>query len=283
MNPFYESAPDRFAIAPVIDHPYPEHVHHSVEIVGLMQGQVDMTVGGRDIALTPGCCAVVFPFVPHSYEKVSEDTDGVVAIFSPQLIPQFTSDFLNTRPEEALLLPDALPQGARTALGALRGLISGPQARLQEAYVHLLLAYLLPSLTLEQAVHAAGSDITEQVMQYISAHFTEPLTLESLGAALCVSRSHLSHIFSQQLKVHFRDYINLLRVTYAASLLVNESLSISEIVFRCGFENHHTFSRAFEKEYHMTPGQYRRGILMKPGGEPPAVPFLQPGARPDPG
>ena len=73
----------------------------------------------------------------------------------------------------------------------------------------------------------------------------EPITLETVAHALGVSRIHLSHIFSQQLRINFRQYINALRIDRACFLLRNPSYSISEIAYLCGYGNPRTFHRAF--------------------------------------
>lgn len=96
-----------------------------------------------------------------------------------------------------------------------------------------------------------------QVLQCISEHFTEPLTLESTAHALGISRIHLSHIFSQQLRINFRQYINTLRIDRARTLLRNPTYSISQIAYQCGYGNQQTFHRAFLSQCGMTPNAFR--------------------------
>ena len=99
-----------------------------------------------------------------------------------------------------------------------------------------------------------------QVLQYISEHFTEPLTLESTARALGISRIHLSHIFSQQLHINFRQYINTLRIDRAQTLLRDPAYSISQIAYQCGYGNQRTFHRAFLSQCGMTPNSFRAAL-----------------------
>ena len=99
------------------------------------------------------------------------------------------------------------------------------------------------------------------MLQYISEHFTEPLTLESTAHALGISRIHLSHIFSQQLHINFRQYINTLRIDRAKTLLHDPSNSISQIAYLCGYGNQRTFHRAFLTQCSITPNQYRANVI----------------------
>lgn len=99
--------------------------------------------------------------------------------------------------------------------------------------------------------------LMQQVMQYIYLHYREEITLESAARALGVSQSHLSHIFSSQLHINFRRYINTLRIDYACNLLRDSSLSVTEVGYACGYNNSRTFHRAFREEHQMQPGEFR--------------------------
>ena len=116
----------------------------------------------------------------------------------------------------------------------------------------------------------ARTGMSFQVLQYISEHFTEPLTLETTARALGISRIHLSHIFSQQLKINFRQYINTLRIDRACALLRDPSYTISQIVYLCGYGNPRTFHRAFLSIHNMTPKEYRARFF-KSSVNPPDV------------
>ena len=115
-------------------------------------------------------------------------------------------------------------------------------------------------IPLTQVEKYVESGTVKQVLQYISEHFTERLTLESIARELGISRSHLSHIFSQQLRINLRQYINTLRIDKARFLLRNPDLSVTEIAYMCGYENSRTFHRAFLSECGTQPSVYRLSV-----------------------
>ena len=55
----------------------------------------------------------------------------------------------------------------------------------------------------------------------------------------------------------FVNYLNDIRVGYAARWLVEKDSSISEIAFRTGFNNIANFNRIFKSLKKITPSQYR--------------------------
>jgi AraC-like DNA-binding protein len=132
-----------------------------------------------------------------------------------------------------------------------------PASPLRLGYLHLFLSYLFSSIQLHPLEKHMQTGLSYQVLHYISEHFTEPLSLETTARALGISRIHLSHIFSQQLKINFRQYINTLRIDRACALLRDPAYTISQIVYLCGYGNPRTFHRAFQAQCGVPPKQYR--------------------------
>ena len=259
MSPvFYEQRTENMFAGLICDHPFPAHVHDVVEIVCLTAGSVEMTIGRKKLLLLPGDIAVTFPVVTHSYDAVSEDADGLTLIFQPDTIVEFYHTFRTMKPVHPLLLASDKAPALDAIISGLKPIaIRDPNSPLKLGYLHLFLSYLFTCLPLTELNAQSYTGMSFQVLQYISEHFTEPLTLESTAHALGISRIHLSHIFSQQLHINFRQYINTLRIDRARTLLRNPAYSISQIAYLCGYGNQRTFHRAFLAQCGMTPGELR--------------------------
>lgn len=254
---YYEVRSNEAYIGEICDHPFPLHVHDVVEIVCATSGVQKLTVSGRQYTLMPGDICLMFPAVPHSYDYVSKDATGVTLIFSPGVIAEFTYQFRSMTPESCVIRHNEKP-------GELDFIILNMQQRfphqghgLLYGYLHIFLAYLFTCVRLVPMEKKMHFDLTCQVLHYIGEHFVEPLTLETVARAMGVSRIHLSHIFSQQLRINFRQYINALRIDRACFLLRNPTHSISEVAYQCGYGNPRTFHRAFLAQCGTTPTQYR--------------------------
>ncbi len=268
MDPmFYEQKDFNLFLGSICDHPFPLHVHDEVEIVCVTSGSLVMTVDGQQLHLEPGDISISFPLVPHSYDMMTPDLRGLSAIFAPDTIQEFSEPLRTMQPVSPFL-----PQ--RQQCPELRGMIHRMleisfqhETHLQQGYLHLFLSYLFSSITLTHRERQVQHGLGCQALQYIFEHFTEPLTLESTARALGISAIHLSHLFSQQLNINFRQYINTLRVSRACSLLWNPSFSISQVAYLCGYGNQRTFNRAFEEVCHMQPKQYRAKLSHYTKGE----------------
>ena len=261
---FYETRanpqPDDFFAGPICEYPFPTHVHDAVEILCLTEGNVGMTVSENEFTVEKGDIAVVFPSVPHSYESVSENASGLSVIFLPGLIQDYTNIFRTMLPASALLKKDELPDEINIIIQKFLSVPQTKEEYLKNALLHLFLAYLIPHLHLKVIDRHVDFGLSYQVFHYISEHFTEPVTLESTARALGISRIHLSHIFSQKLKINFRQYINTLRIDRACILLRDPAFSVSQIVYLCGYGNPRTFHRAFLAQMNMTPNRFRKKI-----------------------
>ena len=259
MSPlFYEKGSRTMFAGRMCDQPFPMHLHEPVEIVCLTKGQVQMTVDGCTQTLEAGDLAVCFPVVPHSYDMVSADAQGLALIFTPETLQEFTHIFRTMRPVKAFVSAAAKDAELDVIARKLLEMEKDEPDMLRKAYMHVFLAHMmrrLPLRSAEQPMSETG--LPYHVLHYISKHFTEPISLESTAHALGVSRIHLSHIFSQRLNINFRQYINTLRIDMACRLLRESKHSIARITDLCGYENPRTFHRAFQAQWNMTPTQFR--------------------------
>jgi len=56
-----------------------------------------------------------------------------------------------------------------------------------------------------------------------------------------------------------RYYINGFRVAECEKLLLEDSMSISDIATQCGFKDHRAMGHSFHKKHGMTPTEWKRG------------------------
>lgn len=71
------------------------------------------------------------------------------------------------------------------------------------------------------------------------------------------SQEYLSRCFKSYLNVTPTEYINNLRLEYAAKLLTENDSNILDICFESGFNSEGHFYYLFRKRYHITPAKYR--------------------------
>ena len=258
MSVFYETRNENLFIGDMTSYPFPLHVHEIVELACVLRGEVTMQIDGRAYALGPGDCAVVFPLIPHSFDRLSPDSHGLAAFFLADTIPQFTNIFLNTLPETPVLRGDRVNAEARLAIDRLMNDPDGEASPSRLAYLHLLIANLFSEMRFAPIGSCGEQGLAYRVFKYIFDHACEGITLDSAARGLGISHSHLSHLFSQRFHINFRRFVNALRIDRAKMLMRDPRMTLTSICYSCGYENIRTFRRAFVRETDMLPSAYQQ-------------------------
>lgn len=94
------------------------------------------------------------------------------------------------------------------------------------------------------------------ILEYINHNLGEALDIGKLAARFHFSRYYLMRLFKQETGYTIARYITSKRLLAAKEMLAAD-LPITEICYRCGFQNYSTFSRAYKAEFHETPRQTR--------------------------
>lgn len=99
--------------------------------------------------------------------------------------------------------------------------------------------------------------ILRQTYAYISRHFAEPITLETMSAVTGLNPGYFSNYFKKATGKRFTEYLNQYRINEAENLLVTTGRNINEIAESTGFGDSRYFSKVFNKFTGMTPTEYR--------------------------
>ena len=213
---------------------FPSHLHGELELFLVQSGCVCVGIDGEFRELKAGELAVVFPNTVHSYQCREADSRYMMAVCGTSLLGDYFPSLTQCRPRRPYLCGKALDPDVLYALHSLyRCRCTGADSSISRALLHLILAHVLPELSLEPA--------------------PEPKAME-----LGVSKYHLSHVFSARLHTSFREYVNALRLDCARDLLAATELSMLEVSMESGFDSLRTFNRVFQERFRQTPSQYRK-------------------------
>ena len=96
-----------------------------------------------------------------------------------------------------------------------------------------------------------------KVVAYINNHLDETLDLKTLANKAALSDFHFHRIFKALKGEAIGGYITRLRLEATARLLRYTALTIEEIAFNIGYETSASLSKAFKKQYGISPTEYR--------------------------
>jgi AraC family transcriptional regulator len=96
------------------------------------------------------------------------------------------------------------------------------------------------------------------MQDFIERHVTEPITLHMLAKAAGYSPWHAARIFKELTGKTPFEYIRELRLSRAAEKLRDEDTRIVDVALDFVFESHEGFTRAFSKQFGMSPRDYTK-------------------------
>lgn len=102
-----------------------------------------------------------------------------------------------------------------------------------------------------------GDDRVERMVEYISSHYRDSVSLSEIAEKLFMSESSASRLFKREIGMNFVEYVNTVRLRYAVEDLLYSQKSITEISEDCGFSTPSSFNKLFKKMYNCSPTQYK--------------------------
>ena len=101
------------------------------------------------------------------------------------------------------------------------------------------------------------SDIVLKAKKIIENEYMTINGIYDISQRLKVSQSHLSRVFSDELKVTPIEYLTKVRLQEAVNLLNESGESVESIALRCGFSCGNYLCKVFRKHMHISPNEYR--------------------------
>lgn len=101
-----------------------------------------------------------------------------------------------------------------------------------------------------------NENLFERTRQYLNSHRYK-VTRDELSNELHYNGNYISKVFYDHTGISMAAYNRDIYLQEAAYLLLNTTLSISEIANKLGFENRTAFYTQFKRKYHVTPKCYR--------------------------
>ena len=230
------------------------HLHSDIEIIYLKEGKTEALIGGERYNVEAGSYIVVFPNQIHQYFN-SVDDFGLVTVITYGVLQDYSELFSSFVPACPIVKTDD-----KSIIETYELMFNDYGSFDKEVHKGILLAVmgmLLSKMELKSIGRESNSSI-QAIISYCMENYSRDVDISQLSHDLHMSRSYISHIFSDKLMISFRNYINALRISKAQGLLKNTDASVTEVAEEAGFESVRTFNRAFIRHTGETPSQYRK-------------------------
>ncbi len=97
-----------------------------------------------------------------------------------------------------------------------------------------------------------------RAMSLINQHLGESFGIKDIASRLEWSASHLRRRFREEVGISLGDYISRRRLDSAQRLLLDTTMSVSEVARCCGYDTIYSFSRFFKSSTGLSPQKYRQ-------------------------
>ena len=251
--------------------------HDFWEIGYVERGRFCVNIDGKDYVLEAGDMDICKPNVFHTSKTVGDEPVNVLVLaFDGELLNSqvFDKRILRMGEEERRCLDTIIREAARTysnfkgAPGAVNlvrkenspfGSEQILKNRLEELFVYI---YRHNSGEAEEKEQDT-STLSQRVQEYISAHYGEKLTLQTLADVHSISVTHLKRLFKEQAGMTVLAYLTQVRIREAKRLILEGKLNFSQIAQKVGYDSIYYFSEVFKKKTGMTPTQYAQTQSLK--------------------
>ena len=249
----------------------PFHYHDFHKILLFLSGSVDYTIEGKTYPLQPR--DIVFVSAGEIHRPIVKDSapyERIVIYVSPSLFLRYQRE--QTDLEECFRMARKHSSVMHVPTGKSHDLLyhmeklektAHEQEFAHELYTEILFVEFMILLNralrtheMETTHEAAFDEKIQSLLRYIHEHLTEPLSIDELAETAFLSKYYLMRHFKSETGYSIHQYINSKRLLMARSLL-DGTAPITEICYQCGFQDYTTFSRAFQRMFHMSPTDYR--------------------------
>lgn len=245
------------------------HIHPEYELVYIKNGSGLLHIENKKVPYSNGALLFIGPNMPHADFGNKEFPDNLEVVI--QFGKEFVEEKLPIFPEFKTLKKMILSSSKilifnDTAKEALASAFehfdtsTGPKRlvnfmgileRLSTSQAHTL----LPSAT-TTANKAIEVNRLEAVFEYVNENYGENISSQTLGSYLGLTTNSFCRFFKKMTRRSFIQFLNEFRVRMALDLLDENLYSISEVMYKCGFNDASYFSKQFKKHQGTTPTDY---------------------------
>lgn len=254
------------------------HFHSEYQLFIVLNGTGTRFIGDHVSPFKPGDLVFTGPDLPHLWRSDAEYFHGDESLSTEGIVIYFQENFLGNE----FLQKKEMFKVQQLFTKAKRGIeITGKTFNeVKQFMLDLLHAedfdriltllkllnlmantteyYLLSSAGYSNSLKPADTERLNKVHEYVMKRFREKITLDEVAAIANMSPTAFSRYFKVHANKTFSDFITEIRIGHSCKLLVEKSLSVSEICYESGFHTLSNFNRQFKAVTNYNPLEYRK-------------------------
>lgn len=234
--------------------------HRNSTIYYVISGCLQVENAGIASAVLPGQVALIDCSLPHRFHALKKSETLWMHIEGCNT-KQFFSSIRSMYSDRLAFTPPSSQNTKNTMLQLINAFrFPGHMSEGEQSQrIHRLLCELIVLPHTQNWEH--NDDAISQVVDFITQHLFEDLSVNDVAKAVNLSPSHLSRLFKMRTGFSPHEFITLRRIDAAKELLLTSTLSVKQIAFRVGYHSEANFITSFSSKTGVTPAAFRKNPI----------------------
>ena len=246
------------------------HQHEEIQISCILKGEGTFYIGDRYGQFSAGDVFAIGQDLPHVFtnQKTEEGVHMISLFFTPQSYGEGFFDHPEFKAFQNLFETVRLGcklgsnrEEARKLICSMRD--EAPLDRFL-SFIRLLQVFsrsqlmTLSSFVLKKRFGEEEGNRMRKIMDFTFAHYGGKLSVPQVAEVASMTPNAFCRYFKQRTNKTYIHFVLEIRIDQACRMLQQDKdLPISEIAFRCGFNNLTNFNRKFRQFKGLTPSEFR--------------------------
>jgi AraC-like DNA-binding protein len=257
---------------------YPYHWHDALEIIQVLKGSVNISMGGDNLLLDENGVAVINMDELHRVCKNQEENEILIIQIDDRFCRSILSDnsycFIyccsayheKEVPEKYRILKEHIAR----LIGAITGRFPQENPRGITDTLTVLLDYITYHFDFLRWGFGTRPFSEKRVkrLKQIAEHTKNiaevQLRLKELAAEAGISLQHLSNDIKDKFGLTFQELLYYSMCEQAARLLIGTDSKIVDISWECGFSDPKYLVKHFKRNFNCTPSEFRKSYGAEP-------------------
>jgi AraC-like DNA-binding protein len=114
-----------------------------------------------------------------------------------------------------------------------------------------------------------SSPIVVRICDFIADNFREEIDSADIASAADIHPKYAMNVFKKSTGMTLNDYVNLMRLSYAQALLMQDDGNVLQVAMDSGFGSLSAFNKSFRRIAGMSPTDFRRDVRTRPSASIP--------------
>lgn len=233
------------------------HFHSQIEICIVDEGEMDVLINDKRRTLKKGEMCVSLRYDAHVYKPVTY-SKSTVLVMPLYMCGEFMAAVKDKKVANPFICDAAVVETIKDCCHEIKK--NTHNQIKQSGYVNVILGTIIENVCFEPSREPIESELSAKLLLYIHENYKKPITLSSLSAMFGYSQSFISRYFKTCFNVGINQYLTIIRLKNAVTLMQEKKYSITYCALESGFNSLRTFYRVFRKAFHCAPKEYIRQI-----------------------